>query len=435
MRRSRTFHLSITAVIACLTVGTVAPAPVAPAASTSVPVVVSRVDGMSTGFLSGVDVSSVLSLEESGVVFRERSGSPADLFAVLADAGVTAVRVRVWNDPFDDRGRGYGGGNVDVGRAVEVGRRATAAGLGVLVDFHYSDFWADPGRQLAPKSWAGSTPEATAAAVRGFTVSALRRFEDAGVDVRVVQVGNETNTGMAGYSRDATSMDASLAALFAAGASAVREVLPHALVALHFTNPESVGRYSAIAAGLHRFGVDYDVFASSYYPYWHGSTANLTEVLAQVSRTYGKKVMVAETSWPYTLTDGDGHPNVIATAPSSSRYPISVQGQATALRDVVAAVRDVGSTGIGVFYWEPAWLPVGPPSALAANRSLWERFGAGWATSRAAGYDPVHVGGSHGGSAWDNQALFAADGRPLESLRTFEYLRGTRGSREVSTSE
>lgn len=229
MRRSRTFHLSITAVIACLTVGTVAPAPVAPAASTSVPVVVSRVDGMSTGFLSGVDVSSVLSLEESGVVFRERSGSPADLFAVLADAGVTAVRVRVWNDPFDDRGRGYGGGNVDVGRAVEVGRRATAAGLGVLVDFHYSDFWADPGRQLAPKSWAGSTPEATAAAVRGFTVSALRRFEDAGVDVRVVQVGNETNTGMAGYSRDATSMDASLAALFAAGASAVREVLPHAL--------------------------------------------------------------------------------------------------------------------------------------------------------------------------------------------------------------
>ena len=111
------------------------------------------------------------------------AGAPADLFDVLADDGVNTVRVRVWNDPFDASGRGYGGGNVDVARAVEIGQRATAAGLSVLVDFHYSDFWADPARQLAPKAWAGLSDAETVTALHDFTADALQSFEDAGVDV------------------------------------------------------------------------------------------------------------------------------------------------------------------------------------------------------------------------------------------------------------
>src|SRR5690606_25726402 len=124
-------------------------------------------------------------------------------------------------------------------------------------------------------------------------------------------------------------------------------------------NPETAGRYADAAAALDARGVDYDVFASSYYPYWHGSLENLTSVLTDVAETYDKREMVAETSWSYTLQDGDGHPNVIQT--DYPQYPTSVQGQAWAVRDVVAAVAAVGDAGIGVFYWEPAWLPVGPP--------------------------------------------------------------------------
>src|SRR5690606_7495264 len=120
-------------------------------------------------FVNGVDVSSVLSLEESGVVFRDDAGQPADLFEVLADHEITDVRIRVWNDPFDAAGNGYGGGDVDVARAVAIGQRATAAGLRVLVDFHYSDFWADPGKQHAPKAWEGLSVAETAAAVEEFT--------------------------------------------------------------------------------------------------------------------------------------------------------------------------------------------------------------------------------------------------------------------------
>jgi arabinogalactan endo-1,4-beta-galactosidase len=381
-------------------------------------ITVQPVAGLPDDFISGVDVSSVLSLEESGVVFRDATGAAADLFAVLAEHDVTDVRVRVWNDPFDAQGRGYGGGNVNVERAVEIGRRATAAGLSVLVDFQYSDFWADPAKQQAPKAWAALTPVERADAVRSYTEESLRAFADAGVDVRMVQIGNETNGAIAGVSGWED-----MARIFSAGSAAVRTVLPDALVAVHFTNPETSGRYAGYASELDARGVDYDVFASSYYPFWHGTTANLTAVLSSVAETYGKQVMVAETSWAATLEDADGHGNVIDLPSEATQYPVSVQGQATAVRDVIQAVTDVGDAGIGVFYWEPAWLPVGPPENVEANRVLWERDGSGWATSFAGEYDPDDAGQWFGGSAWDNQALFAPDGTPRESLNVFAYAR------------
>ncbi|MGW4114674.1 glycosyl hydrolase 53 family protein [Actinosynnema sp. NPDC004786] len=391
-------------------------------------IVVRKVENLPEDFVNGVDVSSVIALERSGVVFRDAARQPADLFAVLAGAGITDVRVRVWNDPYDAAGNGYGGGTVDVARAVEIGARATRAGLRVLVDFHYSDFWADPAKQQAPKAWAGLSVAEKADAVGRFTTDALHRFKAAGVDVRMVQVGNETNNAVAGV----TGWEG-MARLFSAGSAAVRAVLPDALVALHFTNPESSGRYAGYARELAARGVDYDVFASSYYPYWHGTPANLTSVLKHVADTYGKRVVVAETSWAHTLADGDGHGNVIDLPSEATQYPVSVQGQATAVRDVVQAVVDVGAAGIGVYYWEPAWLPVGPPSALEANRLLWERDGSGWASSHAGGYDPHDAGLHFGGSAWENQALFAADGTPLESLNVFAYARtGSVAPREVT---
>ena len=421
MRASRTQRL--TAASTALTVGLLgALVATAPAAADDGPVeagiVVPKVEGLPADFINGVDVSSVLALEDSGVVFRDDEGRPADLFEVLADHDVTDVRVRVWNDPFDADGNGYGGGDVDVDRAVEIGERATAAGLRLLVDFHYSDFWADPAKQHAPKAWEQLSVDEKALETREYTTAALEEFEAAGVDVRMVQVGNETNNAVAGVSGWP-----GMAKIFSAGSAAVRDVYPDALVAVHFTNPESAGRYAGYAAELERRGVDYDVFASSYYPYWHGTTTNLTSVLRQVADTYDKQVMVAETSWAHTLDDADGHGNVIDLPSEATQYPVSVQGQATAVRDVIEAVVDVGDAGIGVFYWEPAWLPVGPPDQLEQNKALWERDGSGWASSFAAEYDPDDAGQYYGGSAWDNQALFAADGTPLESLNVFSYAR------------
>lgn len=438
-RSSRAARAAAAAIAAGAAV--LAPTALSAAAEDSGPVdagiFVEKVDGLPADFAAGVDVSSVLSLEESGTVFRDSDGQQADLFEVLADHDVAYVRVRVWNDPYDAEGHGYGGGTVDVPRAVEIGRRATEAGLRVLVDFHYSDFWADPAKVHVPKAWAALTDSERADAAGVFTADALDAFAAAGVDVGMVQIGNESNNGIAGIRCESGSAtDASWApcvAVYEAGSAAVRasDYGDDALVALHFTNPEN-GRYATYAGILDRADVDYDVFASSWYPMWHGSLTNLTSVLTHVADTYDKKVMVAETSWAYTTDNGDQHGNTINSS-TTPVYPISVQGQADLVRDVVAAVHAVGDAGIGVFYWEPAWLPVGGPSDWASQNALWEQHGSGWATSYAGGYDE-DARDWHGGSAWDNQALFAFDGTPLESLDVFRYVRTGATTERVPTS-
>ncbi|MGM7667712.1 glycosyl hydrolase 53 family protein [Microbacterium sp. A93] len=432
-RTRRLLSAALSTVTALAMIGIAIPAAGVTAGAASEPVeatiTVPRVENLPSDFIGGVDVSSVLSLEASGVVFRDADGAPGDLFEILAAADITDVRVRVWNDPFDASGNGYGGGDVDVDRAIEIAQRATDAGLGVLVDFHYSDFWADPAKQQVPKAWEGLNADEVAAQVGVFTSDAVRRMVAAGVDVQMVQIGNETNSGVAGV----RGWD-DMSKVFSAGSAAVRAEAPDALVALHFTNPERAGFYANVAAQLDLRDVDYDVFASSYYPFWHGTPTNLTAVLKDIADTYDKKVMVAETSWAFTLEDGDGHGNVIDLPEEATQYPVSVQGQANAVRAVVQAVADVGDAGIGVFYWEPAWLPVGTAEQLEQNRVLWERDGSGWASSFAGEYEPDDAGQWFGGSAWENQALFGFDGTASDALNIFSYVRtGATAPRQVES--
>ncbi|WP_062132227.1 glycosyl hydrolase 53 family protein [Demequina aestuarii] len=395
-------------------------------------ITVPKVEGMGEGWINGVDVSSVLSLEESGVVFRDDSGAEADLFEVLADHGVNWVRVRVWNDPWTADGNGYGGGNTDADRATEIAERATAAGMRVLVNFHYSDFWAHPGQQQLPKAWKDlDTVAERAVAVRAYTAATLQQMDDAGVDIGMVQIGNETTPNASEQIVEVGGWD-DFATVVSAGSAAVREVVPDAQVAVHFTNPER-GNHPSFAAALDERGVDYDVFLSSYYPFWHGSLEDLTGSLNTIAQTYDKDVAVAEVSWAYTLEDGDGHQNTVRTP--YDQYSISVQGQALAIRDVMQAVANVeNGRGIGTFYWEPAWLPVGTPDQLESNQVLWEQYGSGWASSYAGEYDPADAGVYYGGSSWDNQALFDFDGRPLESLKVYDYaVTGSVAPREVDS--
>lgn len=393
-------------------------------------VTVKAIPGLSDDFIGGMDVSSMLSLEESGVTFKNADGKVEDLFALLKESGVNYVRLRVWNDPFTADGQGYGGGNVNAERALVMAKRATAAGLKVLVDFHYSDFWADPSKQQAPKAWKSFEGDAdkTAQAVYDYTKQTLTEFKDAGVDVGMVQIGNETTAKIAGIS----GWDG-MSKVFSAGSKAVRETLPDAKVAIHFTNPEKAGTYATYAKQLDSHKVDYDVFASSYYPFWHGTTENLTSVLKNVAATYKKDVVVAETSWAYTLDDGDGDSNTVPDKVSASdlkKYDISPQGQADEIRAVAEAVNNVGDNdgdgandGLGVFYWEPAWVPVGTGGKDNAELvAKWNTYGGGWATEAAGEYDPNDAGKYWGGSGVDNQALFDFDGKALASLPIFSYI-------------
>lgn len=396
-------------------------------------ITVESIDFQRDDFIRGMDVSSVIALENAGVKYYDENGKERDLFRILSENGVNYIRVRVWNDPFDEYGNGYGGGNNDLSAACAIGKRAARYKMKLLVDFHYSDFWADPAKQKAPKAWEDYTPAQKESAVEHFTAESLEKLRAAGADIGMVQIGNETTSGIAGVYDYAD-----MAKIFNAGSKAVRDFDRDVLVAIHLTNPDRTETMKWFADYLDQNHVDYDVFSTSYYPFWHGSLANLTEVLSYAADTYSKLVMVAETSYPYTLEDFDGHPNTVNRWNNSEGenllWDFTPQGQAEELRAVMNAVNNIKNRkGLGVFFWEGAFISVGDTSGLSAqeynarkeqNALLWEQFGAGWASSYAGEYDPDDAGKYYGGSAVDNQTFFDAKGHVLPSLKVYMMVEG-----------
>lgn len=365
--------------------------------------------------IRGVDISSILAVENAGVTFCNEYGRKQDIFRTLSEHGVNYIRVRVWNEPYDSRGNSYGGGNCDLYTAAEIGRRAAKYGMKLLVDIQYSDFWADPEKQTRPKYWIQHDHETLKGEIYKYTAWVLETISEAGGNIGMVQVGNETNCFFCGETDMYKICD-----LFASGDQAIRDFDRSVLIAHHFANP-STGSYAWYAQVMDECNLDYDVFATSYYPYWHGTTENLTAVLKEIADTYNKYVMVAETAYPYTNEDGDTFGNAVSEDSDSAvfRYDISVEGQAQCLTDVFQAVANVGEKGIGVFYWGPAWLGVNGIS-WEEQSSLWKKYGSGWATDYAAEYDASVTGA--GGSSYDNQALFDFEGNSLKSLQVFRNI-------------
>ena len=413
---SDTLAASTTSASAGVTNITTFPLPDGPEESS---VYVEAIPDISDDFYRGMDASAVLALENSGVKYYNFDGEEQDVFMTLAQAGVNYIRLRVWNDPYDENGNGYGGGNNDVATAIALGQRATKYGMKVCIDFHYSDFWADPKKQFVPKAWEGMDIEEKSDALYNFTLESLTQLLDAGVNVGMVQIGNEINNGMSGETDVAN-----VRKLLTAGSKAVREAAANSgkeiLVAVHYTNIDDMKKLDTLLTGLQVKEIDYDIVGLSFYPYWHGTIEDLKNAIIHIRDTYGKKVYVAENAYCYTAEDGDGSANSVeGTDDLAEGYSASVQGQANEVRDVCAAASEAGAEG--VFYWEGTWIPVGP--ADADNSDLWEKYGSGWASSYASGYDPKDAGQYYGGCSWDNQAMFDFTGHPLASLNVFKYLK------------
>lgn len=326
----------------------------------------------------GMDLSSVPKNEAHGAVWRDADGTPGDPVTILGDAGVNLARLKVWVDPAD--------GFNDRDHVLAMARRAKAAGMRLLVDFHYSDTWADPGRQEVPAAWASYDLQRLARAVGDHTTDVLTALRDQGTPADLVQVGNEINPGMlvtGGAASGASSDFASLAVLLRAGTQAVRAVQPDAQIVLHLTNLGSgvehlVWWYSQAQA----HGVPFDVLGLSFYGYWHGSLATLQSgATTLLDRFPDKRLLVVETAYPFTTAADDTHPNVVGPDQLVPGFPATEAGQASYLRaiqNVVAGLPD--GRGIGVVYWEGAWTAVP---------------GSGW--------DPADPSS---GNAWENQAVF-----------------------------
>ncbi|MEU6860576.1 arabinogalactan endo-1,4-beta-galactosidase [Glycomyces sp. NPDC046736] len=336
----------------------------------------------------GADISGLIKNEDYGAVYRRADGSRADAVAILAENGVDSVRVKVWVDPAD----GY---NTKT-QVVELGQRAKAAGMDLLVDFHYSDSWADPGKQIKPAAWASLGYEDLKAAVYDHTADVLGALAQAGVRPSLVQVGNETNGGLL-WPEGRWDQLEQMAGLLAAGCDAVHDTAPGAAAMLHLAEGGDNGAFRWFFDNAVAHGVAFDAVGASYYPYWHGELSGLAANLNDMAARYGKPVYVVETAYPFTTGDADGFPNIVSEAEPVAGSPSSPEAQSFWLNEIARVVRAVpNGLGRGVYWWEATWTGV---------------EGAGW--------DPADPSS---GNAWENQALFDFDGKALPGLRTLGTL-------------
>ena len=405
-------------------------------------VTIKKVKGMSESSIRGMDISSYLALKKAGVKYYDYEGNETPLLKVLHDNGINYIRIRIWNDPFNAEGETYGGGGNDVSTGVEIAKEAAQYDMKVLLDFHYSDFWAEPAVQLIPKAWKKdvNNTEKMCSDVYDFTKESIQKFKDGGANIGMVQVGNEITNGLLGiYSnRDKgesfnviwgdKKKSTEVNKYLKAGIKAVRECTPQALVALHLETP-NVWKYKTIMNTWKRDNVDYDVLGSSYYPFWSiAAKANTPKTLKDVqtlAASYGKMFAVFETSWVNSLNDGDGTPNSIGDSTNTGAYEVGPQGQVNELTDLYDTVLSQDN-GLGTFYWEGAWIPVKAGwKNWEYNKQIADQYGTGWASKGALGYFPdskMYYKGkaAWGGTSWDNQALFDINGYPLQSLKFYK---------------
>ena len=333
--------------------------------------------------MRGADVSSLQRAVDLGAQYYTAAGTAADPLDILRDAGVNYIRLRVWNNPVS----GYN----NAAKVLAYARTVKAKGFKLLIDFHYSDTWADPGKQFVPKAWAGHTLAQLEKDVYDYTYDVCTSLKRQGTTPDSVQIGNEINVGMlwpAGYVNN--SDFGPLAGLLNAGYDATKACHRKTQVLVHTALAENIGAARWFYDGITAAGAKWDITALSYYCMWHGSLANLSTVIGDMKSRYGKPVVIAETAYPYTSENFDHLENIILSEAPCDGIPATRQGQAQQFTAVQDTAREAGA--IGVFYWEPTW------TAIDGN---------GWDTEDI----------ENSGNAWENMAVFDDRGRVNPYIR------------------
>ncbi len=360
----------------------------------------------------GIDTSTYLEELENGAVYR-RDGKPIDPLDAFTANGVDWMRIRIWNDPYAADGTPYLAGSCDLNNYIRLGRLAKSKGYKLLMDLHYSDFWADPGKQMIPKAWRGLDGDGLADAVYEFTKHCLEEAVRADVAPEMIQVGNEITNGLLWpvgrlEENGQRSNYGTFCRIIAAGCRACREITPNAGIALHLERSHDQAVYQEFFTEMEKAGIDYDIIGASYYPYWHGTPEELFANL-DACRHFGKQRMVLElgygfTTVPYAL-DGQTQRLVIdadrAYIPGfTEKYPITPDGQAAFIRDFLKLAKQHEIDG--VFYWEPLWLP--------GKNICW---------ASPAGQEYIGESGKSTTNEWANQCLFDYNGNFLPAFSSF----------------
>ncbi|MCM1253372.1 MAG: glycosyl hydrolase 53 family protein [Clostridium sp.] len=349
-------------------------------------------------FIKGMDISMVKELEACGASYS-LNGRREDLFHLLKVCGTNMVRIRIWTDPYDEMGNPYGGGENDLRTVIEIAKRTAENGMDFMLDFQYSDFWADPAKQVKPKTWKNLSGEALETAVYLHTADTLKALKNQNLIPTMVQVGNEITKGFL-WPDGSIDRTEDMANLLRAGISGVKRECPNAKIVLHLDFGTDNEMYRRWFDGITPYGLDFDIIGMSYYPHWNGSQKLLLANMNDISSRYDKDVLIVETSIGYT-TETFGCKGIVYSKAQekATGYPATQEGQEAFLRDLCKTVRSVeNARGIGVFYWEPAWLPI---------------EGCTWASESGRLYmnDKVEVGNSQA-----NMTLFDEHGNANSAL-------------------
>ncbi len=351
--------------------------------------VFSKPNDASPPVLIGHDLSTAIQLAGIGKKFSE-DGVQQSPEKILGSHGGSLVRLRLWVDPKE----GING----LESVMQMALRVKAAKQEFLLDFHYSDTWADPGHQEIPAAWQGQDLATLRETVKNYTRDTIAKLIAQGTPPTMVQIGNEVTSGilhpLGKISGPGNEGFKDFASLVQAGIDGVEEASSGQTpikIMLHIDKGSNGFLTQSFFERAQAAGLSFDIIGISYYPFWNGSLTELRNSMTALAKNFKKPVMVAETAYPYTFSNGDSYPNIVGpTANLPAAFPATVLGQALYLRDLRSLISSIPEgLGLGLIYWEPAWIP-----------------GVGWKPGE--------------GNAWDNQAMFDANGNALESLFAFE---------------
>ena len=371
----------------------------------------------------GVDLSIQDELDQLKPHYTHH-GQEIEPFHFFAEhGGMSLVRIRLWNDPHDGDGNPYGGGTNDLDCFLRLAKRAKKEGMDVMLDFHYSDFWADPSHQECPKMWRGLTRfDDVKKALYEFTKKTLITIRDNGIDLAAIQVGNEITHGMVfpfgeinrEYNPETGGGFKGHCLLLKEGVKACREIFPNAKIILHIEHSGSYDMQEGYWDYVLEQGVDFDVMGESYYPYWHGNFGRFKDCVSRLIRKYGKEVWLVEFGYQYQedknpnfaeVTDAEEGDFIVGNVNGRIPYVQTKEGQAEYVALLLKVCKEIGVGA--VCCWEPTWIYIP---------------GNGWAKDAGQiylGFEPVPAGNS-----WAYYAFFdeSGDANPVIDVFTQKYV-------------
>ena len=365
----------------------------------------------------GIDVSTYFEEISNGSKYFDE-GKQIDPLDEFINNGVKSMRIRVWNNPYSNDGAPYLGGTCDLANFIKLAKLAISKGYGIYLDLHYSDFWADPSKQTKPKAWTDLSFSELVDKVKEYTLSTLKKIKEEGIDLEMIQVGNEITNGMLwpegriveGEDGKRTNYD-KFAQLLKVGLDACKEIYPNALRMIHLERSYDINVYYEFFSKMAEYGVEYEVIGASYYPYWHGTIDQVMENLTFQRKMFNKRIVIAELGYAFTLEDyilnNNGNIGLVVNKDNLDSfgfvksYPISKDGQAKFVREFLERCQEEEIDG--VYYWEPLWIP-------GDNIC--------WASNEGQAY--INEAGKSTRNEWANQCMFDYEGKANPSFKEYK---------------